>query len=155
MLVIVQFHLQSFVPVKSRATCCAGQEFITIAPNHLSQHIQPGREKIGNPPYHASCLPVWPVPGKVECDSSSLSESLMLLILVTSSLTSVTKQRISSAQAAGSPWLSCCPWCCSSSGTPLSTVLECSAVDHAGTGAACVGNWVTNVTKKDYLCFYT
>ena len=65
------------------------QDLVTIALYPLSHHILLGGERIGNPPCHVSCLPDRPVPGKV----------LILLNLLASSWSSVTKRRSSS------PWV--------------------------------------------------
>lgn len=53
----------------------ARQELTTIPHHLLCQRIEPSRERIGNLPYHVSCLPDRPVPGKIGCSSSSLSLS--------------------------------------------------------------------------------
>lgn len=42
-----------------------GMEIIVVAPYLLSHCILPDRERIGNPPYHVSCLHIEPVPEKV------------------------------------------------------------------------------------------
>ena len=42
-------------------------------PHPLSHCVLLGGERIGNPPYHASCLPYRPVPGMVRCASSGPS----------------------------------------------------------------------------------
>lgn len=56
--------------------CCTGQELVATVICPLSHCVQPGRQRTGNPPYHVSCLPAWPVSGKMRCNSSGLSPTL-------------------------------------------------------------------------------
>lgn len=58
---------------RRRCACCAGRELVAVVP--LSHCVEPGRDRIGNPPYHTSCLPVGPAPGKGGFSSSYQSPS--------------------------------------------------------------------------------
>lgn len=79
-----------------RHACCTGQELVVIAPYNLSQCVLPGRERIGNPLYPESCW-IYLREGRERFQYSvSLSHSLLLLNLLTSSQSSVSKQRSSS-----------------------------------------------------------